>query len=162
MQRGYVPEAGDIVWLNFTPQTEREQAGHRPELVLSPRAYNEKTSLMVCCPMTTQIKNYPSKCRLRVRRPQVSFSPIRSRVSIGVFGRLRVRAWPRRLVGRIAHVTTQKRPHTRLLGRVCRVGRQQFRKEPRRGCKRGSRCLTCKVALVKNLRRNRKLAALIQ
>jgi mRNA interferase MazF len=55
----YVPDAGDIVWLNFTPQTGREQAGHRPALVLSPAAYNDKTSLMICCPLTTQIKNYP-------------------------------------------------------------------------------------------------------
>jgi mRNA interferase MazF len=55
----YVPDAGDIVWLNFTPQSGHEQAGHRPALVLSPAAYNDKTSLMICCPMTTQIKNYP-------------------------------------------------------------------------------------------------------
>ena len=55
----YVPEAGDIVWLNFTPQAGHEQAGHRPALVLSPATYNDKTSLMICCPLTTQIKNYP-------------------------------------------------------------------------------------------------------
>jgi mRNA interferase MazF len=55
----YVPDAGDIVWLNFTPQAGHEQAGHRPALVVSPAGYNDKTSLMICCPMTTQIKNYP-------------------------------------------------------------------------------------------------------
>jgi mRNA interferase MazF len=55
----YVPDAGDIVWLRFSPQAGREQAGHRPALVLSPAAYNVKTSLMICCPMTTQIKGYP-------------------------------------------------------------------------------------------------------
>jgi mRNA interferase MazF len=55
----YVPDAGDIVWLNFTPQAGYEQAGHRPALVLSPAAYNDKTSLMICCPMTTHIKNHP-------------------------------------------------------------------------------------------------------
>ncbi len=55
----YVPDAGEIVWLSFDPQAGHEQAGHRPALVLSPAAYNAKTSLMVCCPMTTQIKNYP-------------------------------------------------------------------------------------------------------
>lgn len=55
----YVPEAGDIVWLNFTPQSGHEQAGHRPALVLSPAAYNGKTGLMLCCPLTTQIKSYP-------------------------------------------------------------------------------------------------------
>src|ERR1700694_357466 len=54
----YVPDAGDIVWLSFDPQGGREQAGHRPAVVLSPAVYNAKTSLMVCCPMTTQIKNY--------------------------------------------------------------------------------------------------------
>jgi len=59
MARRYVPDAGDIVWLNFTPQAGHEQAGHRPALVLSPAAYNDKTSLMICCLMTAQIKNYP-------------------------------------------------------------------------------------------------------
>ena len=59
MSRAYVPDAGDIVWINFDPQAGHEQAGHRPAVVLSPAAYNAKTSLMVCCPMTTQIKNYP-------------------------------------------------------------------------------------------------------
>ena len=59
MAKHYVPDAGEIVWINFTPQTGHEQAGHRPALVLSPAAYNGKTSLMICCPLTTQIKNYP-------------------------------------------------------------------------------------------------------
>ena len=59
MVRPYVPDAGEIVWINFNPQTGHEQAGHRPAVVLSPAAYNAKTSLMVCCPMTTQIKSYP-------------------------------------------------------------------------------------------------------
>ena len=59
MGRSYVPDAGDIVWVSFDPQAGHEQAGHRPAVVLSPAAYNGKTGLMVCCPMTTQIKNYP-------------------------------------------------------------------------------------------------------
>jgi mRNA interferase MazF len=69
MPRAYVPEAGDIVRLNFTPQAGHEQAGHRPALVLSPRAYNEKTNLMVCCPMTTQIKNYPFEVQIASTTP---------------------------------------------------------------------------------------------
>lgn len=59
MSQRYMPDAGDIVWLNFTPQAGHGQAGRRPALVLSPGAYNDKTSLMICCPLTTQIKNYP-------------------------------------------------------------------------------------------------------
>jgi mRNA interferase MazF len=59
MSQRHVPDAGDIVWLNFTLRAGHEQAGRRPALVLSPGAYNDKTSLMICCPLTTQIKNYP-------------------------------------------------------------------------------------------------------
>ena len=59
MAQSYVPDVGDIVWVSFNPQTGHEQAGHRPAVVLSPATYNAKTSLMVCFPMTTQIKNYP-------------------------------------------------------------------------------------------------------
>jgi mRNA interferase MazF len=55
----YVPEAGDIVWISFNPQAGREQAGHRPAVVLSPSAYNARIGLMLCCPMTTRIKGYP-------------------------------------------------------------------------------------------------------
>jgi mRNA interferase MazF len=57
--RGYVPDAGDVVWLEFDPQAVHEQAGHRPALVISPASYNHKTSLMVCCPMTTKVKGHP-------------------------------------------------------------------------------------------------------
>jgi mRNA interferase MazF len=55
----YVPEAGDVVWLEFDPQAGHEQAGRRPAVVLSPAAYNTKTGLMLCCPLTTKIKGYP-------------------------------------------------------------------------------------------------------
>ncbi|MHB8190138.1 MAG: endoribonuclease MazF [Ferrimicrobium sp.] len=55
----YVPEAGDIVWMQFDPQAGHEQSGHRPAVVISPSAYNGKTGLMLCCPLTTQIKGYP-------------------------------------------------------------------------------------------------------
>lgn len=57
--RGYVPDAGDIVWLDFDPQAGHEQAGHRPALVISPASYNGKTGLMVCCPMSTKVKGHP-------------------------------------------------------------------------------------------------------
>ena len=59
MPSPYVPDAGDVVWLEFDPQAGHEQAGHRPALVISPASYNRKSGLMVCCPLTTQIKGYP-------------------------------------------------------------------------------------------------------
>ncbi len=55
----YVPDTGDIVWLQFDPQAGHEQAGHRPALVLSPAAYNGRRGMMICCPMTSRIKGYP-------------------------------------------------------------------------------------------------------
>jgi mRNA interferase MazF len=54
----YIPGRGEVVWLLFDPQSEHEQAGHRPALVISPRAYNAKTGLSLVCPITSQIKGY--------------------------------------------------------------------------------------------------------
>ena len=59
MIKDYVPERGDIVWLNFNPQTGREQAGKRPAFVLSPASYNRKVGLALFCPITSKIKGYP-------------------------------------------------------------------------------------------------------
>ena len=58
-KRSYVPDRGDIIWLQFNPQAGHEQAGHRPALVLSPASYNRRSGLMLCCPMTSQKKGYP-------------------------------------------------------------------------------------------------------
>jgi mRNA interferase MazF len=55
----YIPDSGDIVWIMFNPQAGHEQAGHRPALVLSPKAYNGKVGLAIFCPITSQIKGYP-------------------------------------------------------------------------------------------------------
>jgi mRNA interferase MazF len=57
--RGYVPDAREVILLEFDPQAGHEQAGHRPALVISPASYNAKTGQMVCCPMTTLIKGHP-------------------------------------------------------------------------------------------------------
>ena len=67
MVKRYVPDRGDVVWLNFTPHAGHEQAGHRPALVLSPAAYNGKTGLMLCCPVTSQVKGYPFEVPLDAR-----------------------------------------------------------------------------------------------
>jgi mRNA interferase MazF len=60
----YVPCRGDIVWLNFNPQAGHEQAGKRPAIVLSPKEYNAKTSLIIACPITSKIKSYPFEVRV--------------------------------------------------------------------------------------------------
>lgn len=59
MVKNYVPDQGDIVWLDFNPQQGHEQKGRRPALVLSFKEYNEKIGLAIFCPITSKIKGYP-------------------------------------------------------------------------------------------------------
>lgn len=60
----YAPERGDVVWLTFDPQAGHEQAGRRPALVVSPRAYNARVGLALLCPITSQVKGYPFEVAL--------------------------------------------------------------------------------------------------
>jgi len=55
----YVPERGDLVWLEFSPQPGHEQAGRRPVAVLSPKVYNGKSGLCLSCPVASHVKGYP-------------------------------------------------------------------------------------------------------
>ena len=64
MAAAKAPERGDVVWLQFNPQAGSEQAGHRPALVISPRAYNRRVGLALMCPITSQIKGYPFEVEL--------------------------------------------------------------------------------------------------
>ena len=59
-----VPERGDIIWLNFDPQSGHEQAGRRPALILSPSSYNGRLGLAVACPITSRVKGYPFEVSL--------------------------------------------------------------------------------------------------
>jgi mRNA interferase MazF len=56
-----IPDAGDLVWVNFSPQAGHEQAGRWPALVLSPGAYHQKTALAIVCPITSNTQPYPFK-----------------------------------------------------------------------------------------------------
>jgi mRNA interferase MazF len=60
----YVPDRGDIVWLQFNPQSGHEQSGKRPALTLSPKAYNQKVGLAIFCPITNQEKGYPFEVKV--------------------------------------------------------------------------------------------------
>jgi mRNA interferase MazF len=64
VKKKYSPERGDIVWLNFNPQSGHEQKGKRPAVVISPKEYNEKVGLGLFCPITSKIKNYPFEVKI--------------------------------------------------------------------------------------------------
>jgi mRNA interferase MazF len=55
----YIPNRGDLVYLDFNPTKGHEQRGYRPALIISPAAYSEKSSLALFFPITSQQKGYP-------------------------------------------------------------------------------------------------------
>ena len=55
--RNWVPERQDIIWIDCNPQSGREMRDVHPFLVLSPKAFNERTSLVIGLPMTTAAYN---------------------------------------------------------------------------------------------------------
>ena len=59
-----VPDRGDVVRVSMNPQTGPEQAGRRPALVMSPRAYNGKVGLAILCPITSQARGYPFEVQI--------------------------------------------------------------------------------------------------
>lgn len=59
MMDNYIPNRGDVVWINMNPQVGHEQSGRRPAVVLSPYSYNAKVGLALFSPVTNQIKGYP-------------------------------------------------------------------------------------------------------
>jgi mRNA interferase MazF len=52
------------VWLQFTPQAGHEQSGRRPAVIVSPKEYNAKVGLCLCCPITSRVKGYPFEVAL--------------------------------------------------------------------------------------------------
>jgi mRNA interferase MazF len=65
----YVPDCGDVIWLQFNPQAGYEHAGHRPALVISPQSYNRRVGLALCCPITSHVKGYPFEVLLPAGLP---------------------------------------------------------------------------------------------
>ncbi len=60
----YIPDRGDVVWLDFEPQKGREITKTRPALTISPKKYNAKTGLAIFMPITSQVKGYPFEIKV--------------------------------------------------------------------------------------------------
>ncbi len=59
MVKEYVPERGDVVWIDFDSQQGKEINKRRPALILSPKDYNAKAGLALVVPITSRQKGYP-------------------------------------------------------------------------------------------------------
>lgn len=66
VKTSYVPDRGDIAWLDMDPTRGREQSGIRPVLVLSPKEYNSKVGLFLGCPLTSKAKGYPFEVACKI------------------------------------------------------------------------------------------------
>ncbi|MFT5037206.1 MAG: mRNA interferase MazF [Candidatus Azotimanducaceae bacterium] len=64
----YIPDKGDLVWVDFNPTKGREQAKVRPAIVVSPKAYNQKTNLAIMCPVTSVQKGYPFEVEIKDKK----------------------------------------------------------------------------------------------
>jgi mRNA interferase MazF len=64
----YIPDRGDLVWVDFNPTKGREQSKIRPAIVISPKNYNQKTSLAIMCPITSVSKDYPFEVAVKDKK----------------------------------------------------------------------------------------------
>lgn len=75
----YLPDSGDIIWLNLDPRTGHEQSGRRPNLVLSNRQYTKRTGLAIVCPITSKVKGLPFEIALENTKTEGAILPIHVR-----------------------------------------------------------------------------------
>ncbi len=60
-------EQGDIIYMDFDPQSGHEQKGRRPALVVSNNLFNRISSLTMVCPITHTDRGHPLHVRLDSR-----------------------------------------------------------------------------------------------
>ncbi len=54
----YVPERGDVIWVDFDPTRGIEIQKTRPALVLSPKIFNQRTKLVLVAPITSTVRSH--------------------------------------------------------------------------------------------------------
>ena len=53
---GYVPEQGDLIWLDFDPSSGKEIMKRRPAFVITKKTFNEHTKMAIVAPITSTIR----------------------------------------------------------------------------------------------------------
>lgn len=71
--RSYIPQQGDLVAMDFDPQSGHEQKGRRPALVVSKHIFNRATGLAICCPITNTDREVPFHVPLADRSSLTGF-----------------------------------------------------------------------------------------
>ena len=66
----WVPDRRDIIWIDFNPHAGKEMKDRHPMLVLSPKAFNDRTSIVIGLPMTTAKFNDTNPFAIEFAGPQ--------------------------------------------------------------------------------------------
>jgi len=64
LTEAYIPARNEIVWLDFEPTRGKEIGKYRPALVLSSKAYNQQTGLLICCPISSSIRGGATEVKI--------------------------------------------------------------------------------------------------
>ena len=64
----YIPEQGDIVTLNFDPQSGHEQKGRRPAVIISNKIFNQHLGLAFACPVTNTKRDFPFQIEIESKK----------------------------------------------------------------------------------------------
>lgn len=86
----YIPEAGDVVWIDFSPTRGHEQKGRRPAVVISVRAYTKASGLCTVCPVTSQAKGYSNEVPLAIKKV-IGVVLVDQHKTIDIFARIPVK-----------------------------------------------------------------------
>lgn len=65
MVKNYVPNQGDIVFLDFDPTKGHEQKGYRPAIIISNNVFNKNTKMVMVCPITSNEKEFPTHYKMK-------------------------------------------------------------------------------------------------
>ena len=60
MVKKYIPKQKDIVFVSFNPTKGHEQDGYRPCVVISNDIFNRFTKMVIVCPITSNLKDFPT------------------------------------------------------------------------------------------------------
>ena len=66
----WVPDRRDMIWIDFNPQVGADMKDEHPMLVLSPKAFNERTQLLIGLPMTHASSNEKNPFAVRLGSPK--------------------------------------------------------------------------------------------
>ena len=60
----YIPRQADIIMIDLNPTKGHEQRGYRPAVVISKNVFNENTNMIIVCPITSNVKYFPTHYKL--------------------------------------------------------------------------------------------------